>query len=379
MISESMHDAGVLIVLTFDDDEVMRDCSALATTLLGACQNRRLEQVVDAASVQLLREFASRFVGGALPLPCMLTLIGCEGEPLAVAAQVEKLSFAGGLAWLRVTAIPTPGFQYWVDDLVRSKALLESFAALSSEAMWCIEFSEPVDLSTEDDEIVRQVFENDCHWLKCNRSMARLYNLPSGLDLNKQPVAQYFARNAENEAFIRQIIGANFVIDDALSIDYRHDGAAFYVENNVRADIQDGYLLRLWGTMRDITDFRKANNRLMEAADDVSSILSAVPDAIVVINRSRQVVALNPAFENLSGWSAQQLLGSDIKSVLDLERPLAGEGCWYSINRQRWIAEVRARSGQSVMCDIQSAPIGDEAPERFVLALRPARMPEIPA
>ncbi|MER2553921.1 MAG: PAS domain-containing protein [Thauera sp.] len=373
MNTDAIPTAASLIVLIFDDNGDLVDLSPHAASVLGPLAGRRVELVADATSAQALRDLALSLAPGADPYPCMLVLLGRDGTSIPVAAQVDWVSAGPAPRQLRVIAIPAPGLQRWIEHLVQSEALLKSFAQLSSEAMWCIEFSEPVDLALCDDEIVRQVFENDCHWRLCNESMARIYNLPPGLDFNKQPVSQYFPRNPENEAFVRQIIESNFAVDGILSIDTRHDGASIYIENTVRTHIVDGALLRLWGTVRDITEYRKAHNRLIEAAQDVSSILCSVPDPIVVVNRGRHVVALNPAFETLSGWNSQQLLGHDIQPIMDLETPLPGGRRWYGIDRQRWIAEIKAASGQSITCDVHSAPIGDEAPERFVLTLRPTR------
>lgn len=372
MSTEGIHDPASLILLTFDGNGEIVGFNAAAEALLGCRERQSIDELADTTSTRLLRDLAADPDGGAPPpSPCMLTFLGRNGARLAAAAVVDRARLASGAPSLRITAIPTPGLQRWVRELVESEALLRNFAKLSSEAMWCIEFSEAVDLTLGDHEIIRQVFENECHWRLCNESMARIYDLPPGLDFNKQPVSHYFQRNPENEAFVRQIIESNFAVDDVLSIDTRHDGSSIYIENTVRSDIVDGRLLRLWGTVRDITQYRQTHNRLVEAARDVSSILCALPDAILVINRNRTVLAVNPAFESLLGWASHQLLGQDIQPIIDLEAPLPGGRRWYGISRQRWIAEVRMPAGASMRCDIQSAPIGEEAPERFVLSLRP--------
>src|SRR5439155_4366405 len=119
-----------------------------------------------------------------------------------------------------------------------------------------IEYTEPVDVTQPEAEIVRQVFENDCHWSMCNRAMAHLYNLPDDLDFNRQPVSTYFRRSPENEAFVRQLIAENFQVDAAPAIDVRHDGTLAHVENSVRAHIESGLMVRMWGTVRDMTRLR---------------------------------------------------------------------------------------------------------------------------
>ena len=259
----------------------------------------------------------------------------------------------------------------WLEDLMLSEEVLRGFVEASSEAMWCIEFSEPVDVSQGEREIVRQVFENDCHWLLCNEALVRLYGLPDGLDIERQPVANYFPRSPENEAFILQIIRSGFVVDNASSIDLRHDGSARYMENDVRCSIVGGSLVRMWGVLRDVSDFRRAQRRLEDEAETVSNILSALPDAVLVIDRNRRLVAVNPSFETLLGWNGGSFLGHDVQRIIDLERPLPSGRRWYGFNQQRWQTTVRTKFDTPLCCEAQIAPIGEEVPHHFVLSLRP--------
>lgn len=259
----------------------------------------------------------------------------------------------------------------WLEALMLSEEMLRGFIETSPEAMWCIEFSEPVDVGQGERETVRQVFENDCHWLLCNEALVRLYGLPGGLDIEREPVAHYFPRSPENEAFILQVIRSGYAVDNAPSVDFRHDGSARYMENDVRCRIIDGFLVRMWGALRDVTDFRRTQERLKNEAETVSGILSALPDAILVIDRGRRLVAVNPSFETLFGWSGEKFLGRDVQGIIDLERTLP-DGCrWCGLCRQRWQTTVRTKSDTPLPCEAQIAPIGEEAPHHFVLSLRP--------
>ncbi|MDR2678117.1 MAG: PAS domain-containing protein, partial [Zoogloeaceae bacterium] len=241
----------------------------------------------------------------------------------------------------------------------------------SSEAMWCIEFSEPVDISQRNSEIVRQVFENDCHWLFCNEALTRLYGLPEGLDIERQPVSLYFPRIPENEAFIIQIIKSGFAVDNAPSTDYRHDGSVRYMENNVRCSIADGFLFRIFGTLRDVTSIQQTHARLKNEVEKMRDIFAALPDAIMVIDRDRRLLAVNASFETLLGWNSEDFLGRDVQSIINLEQSLPDRQCWHGCCRQCWRTLVRTESGTHLACEAQIAPIGEEAPEHFVLSLRP--------
>ncbi|HEY0845666.1 MAG TPA: PAS domain-containing protein [Noviherbaspirillum sp.] len=363
-----------MLIITVSSDLVVESCCDNARAVLGERGNCKIGKLFDVESSIELTSLMKTMNVGAASVSRLLNLRTNDGKLEPVAGLVDKV-LCDGRPLLRITVLYDQRSDTWLPNLIRSEEMHRRFVQTSSEAMWCIEFSEPVDLTLGEHEIVRQVFENECHWLMCNEAMARLYSLPEGEDLNRQPVSLYFPRNPENEAFIRQIIASDFEVDNALSIDTRHDGKPFYVENDVHCTIRDGRLFRMWGAVRDVTGYRQAQNRLEREAQDVRSILNAIPDVILVINRERRLLAVNSSFERLFGWRQNHFLGRDLQAIMDLDGPLPGGRRWYGVDRQRWTAEIRASNGKAVVCDVQSSPVGDEAPDRFVLTLRRTHEP----
>ena len=370
---DHLYDGSPVFLLLLGDDNRVVDCNALAGARLGVAPGFPLGGLLDGDGEALLEDFRAARAPAAGPARRLLRLRRPDGSGLALMCRVDRVAGVDGRALIRLCALDDPQGEAALAELARSEETLRGLVQTSSEAMWCIEFSEPVDLTAGDQEIVRQVFENDRHWIMCNDAMARIYDLPEGLDFNQQPVSVYFRRNPENEAFVRQIIESNFCIDSGLSIDTRHDGTTIYIENTVRASIEGGRLLRLWGTVRDITGYRQAANRLQQQVRDAWSILSAIPDSVLVIDRNRKLLGVNPAFEAMLGWTASQCLGTDVQSIIDLERPLPGDRRWYGCERQRWVADVKTATGTPLLCDVQIAPIDEDAPDRFVLTLRPVQ------
>lgn len=251
--------------------------------------------------------------------------------------------------------------------------LLRRFVRDSAEAMWCMVFDEPVDLTANSAEVVRQVFENPCHWGICNEAMASMYNLPPGLDMTQMPVSAYFRRSTANEAFVSQLIEANFNVDALPTVELRHDGSIMYVETSVRSEIIEGRLHRMWGIQRDVTDERVSKSYLESQQRKISRVLNALPDAVLVIDRSQTVMAVNPAFESLLDWPADLILGRSAGELIDLDQPLPNGRRWYGCDVQRWHAKVKRRSGAGVVCDIHLAPLAADDPKYFVLSLREAR------
>lgn len=291
--------------------------------------------------------------------------------PVLLAAYPGGRRGAEGAVWL--VGLNDAARGQHIRELESRAEMLAGFIDASSEAMWCLEYTEPVDLTRSVPEIIRQVFENECHWRMCNAAMARLYNLPEGLDFNRQPVSTYFRRTPENESFVRQLIEARFNIDGAQSFDHGHDGRLFCVENTVRAHIEDGLMHRMWGTVRDITRFRSTVNALTERTREVTEILSALPDAVLVVDLSRRAIAVNPAFETTFGWSSEAVLGKDVSAFIDLEAHGPAHGRWFGPAPSRWRTSVRCASGEHCPCDVRIAPLPADSDRRFVMSLRPLR------
>ncbi|MDH6233877.1 PAS domain S-box-containing protein [Mesorhizobium soli] len=203
------------------------------------------------------------------------------------------------------------------DELIERVEILSQMIGAATEACWCIEFLEPVDVSLAEDEIVERIFANQSRWRACNAAMARLYDVPEDLDFNTQPVSQYFPATHVNKAMIRDLVRAGYRLDHAAAVDQRHDGSEMLVENDFRAAIRDGFLIRLWGTTRDIGPHRRREQQLSERASSMLDILSAAPDPIIVLSEEGLLLAANPAAENAWGRGADQMLGRPIQQFTE--------------------------------------------------------------
>lgn len=203
-----------------------------------------VESVYEAAAAGFIRA-ALRQPPGASGATAEVALRRKDGGRLRTLGRA--VASAGGLTLFKT---PLGALAARLERLEAENRLLRRIADAGHEAHWCIEFAEPIDLALPEDEIVFRVFSHPSYWRLCNQAMSRLYGLPHQVDLADQSVRLYWPRSAPNEAFVRQIIAAGYCIDGAVSVDQRHDGAQLVVENDVRADIEDGRLVRLWGNCR---------------------------------------------------------------------------------------------------------------------------------
>lgn len=296
------------------------------------------ERVYSAASAAVLRRLVRAGQGAVLPesLPVWVNMPGYSEVPMLASVVAD------GPRGLAVVKQPLSATALGIGpELLERAEILSEMIGAASDACWCIEFLEPVNLSLAEDEIVESIFTNQRRWRACNEAMARLYGVPEGDDFNREPVLRYFPDNEINRDMVRRLVRASFRLDRATAMDRRHDGSEMPVENDFRAAVRDGQLIRLWGTTRDIGPSREREQRLADRAERMLDILSAAPDPILVISEQGVVLAGNPAAESAWGRSADQILGRPIADFVEtrdapgkLRRAAlagAGAGCDLSI------------------------------------------------
>jgi hypothetical protein len=196
-----------------------------------------------------LRDLHARPLPEGFVTTLELTLVGQAGREIRTIARCRKTQYQGQPHFrLLKLAMGHVGQSY--DALRADNDLLSRIISDASEAHWCIEFLEPVDTNREREGVVDQIFENRSIWRIANPAMQWLYGLPDPGAFRSFDVRLYWPRTPENEAFVRQIIESDYRIDAALSSDRRHDGTWVILENDVRAEIRDGLLYRIWGNCR---------------------------------------------------------------------------------------------------------------------------------
>lgn len=202
-------------------------------------------------------------------------------------------------------------------------AFLRKVIDRATEAAWCIEFEETVDLSDDENGIVRQVFENKCYLRLCNKAMMRLYDYPENTDISKIPVSRNFPRSRANERYVRGLIRERFHVDSARSIDFTEGGRTIHGDNSVRSDIVDNRLLRFWGTMHDVTSYRQLQAQMSREQRSLQSILTTIPEAILVVGDDLCLKGANPAYETLVDQSIDYALGKKVETLFEFSADLS--------------------------------------------------------
>lgn len=95
----------------------------------------------------------------------------------------------------------------------------------------------------------------------------------------------------------------------------RKDGSIFYADINASAVTlgRTGYLV---GIFRDITERMKGEERIRESEARYRSIFESADDIIYLLNPDGTFRSLNPAFEKITGWTAEEWLNQPFAPIV---------------------------------------------------------------
>jgi two-component system sensor kinase FixL len=130
----------------------------------------------------------------------------------------------------------------------------------------------------------------------------------------------------------------------------RKDGSEFLAHVTI-TPLQDGtgQLRGFSKIVRDVTEQRAIERRLRASAAHLESILSTVPDAMVVIDVHGHILSFSRTAEKLFGFSEQEVLGSNVSMLMpspDRERHDAYIARYLTTGERRIIGRGRVVTGR---------------------------------
>jgi PAS domain S-box-containing protein len=137
-----------------------------------------------------------------------------------------------------------------------------AFIANSSEGIWRLELEPPMDTTLPLDEQVDYVYAH-ARFAECNDVMARMYGLSSPEELIGRSLEMMLpSGDARSRAYIRHVLESGYRLADVESQELDAQGRTVYFSNSMVGVVENARLLRVWGTQRDITARRAAEEEL---------------------------------------------------------------------------------------------------------------------
>src|SRR5690606_37927262 len=195
-------------------------------------------------------------------------------------------------------------------SLKRSEERYKAFIHHSAEGIYRLEMEHPVEINLEEEELTQKIYEF-AYIAECNEAMAKMYGFETVDEaLNKKLIELHSGGDvAENTNTFTNFIRSSFRISGAETIEMDKDGNKKYFNNNAVGIIENGKLLRIWGSQTDITERKKIleQNRILYQAVDQSSA------SIVITDTSGKIEYVNRKFSDITGYPKEDVTGKQAR------------------------------------------------------------------
>ncbi|MCO5297562.1 MAG: ATP-binding protein [Fimbriimonadaceae bacterium] len=225
------------------------------------------------------------------------------------------------------------------EALRKSEERYRAFVRQSSEAIWCFEFESPLSLSMTESQILAHCFARG-HMVECNDAMARLYGAESAASMLGIRLKELLSPGDNaNVEMLLAFFRSGHRLEDVETHELRPDGEERWFLNNMVGIVEDGLLLRIWGTQRDITERKRAESALGEANQDLEIAIEQAKELVEVAESANR--AKSEFLANMSHEIRTPMNGVLGMTGLLLETELTDE--------QKELGETIRTSAQSLM------------------------------
>ncbi len=195
------------------------------------------------------------------------------------------------------------------EALRKSEERCRAFLEHSAEGMWCFEQDEPLRIDQAPDEQIEHVFRH-AYLSECNDAFARMYGLKSARELIGARLGDLLVPTDPNNIdYLRTFFQSGFRITDAETHEVDAQGNIKYFLNNLFGIVENGVIVRIWGTQRDITPRKQMEEALRASQAMYHSLVENLSQSIFLKDRDGRFVAVNKSFCEAVGRSADAILG----------------------------------------------------------------------
>src|ERR687896_526523 len=139
-----------------------------------------------------------------------------------------------------------------------SEERYRSFVEQSTEGIWRFELEEPIPTDLPSDEQVERFYRHG-YLAECNDAMARMYGYTQAEEIVGARLGDLLPSSIpENVQYLKDFVRSGYRLADTESQEVDRHGDTKYFLNNLTGIVESGSLMRAWGTQRDITERKQA-------------------------------------------------------------------------------------------------------------------------
>ena len=160
-----------------------------------------------------------------------------------------------------------------------SEERYQNFIRQSTEGIWRFEVDNPIPIHLPIAEQIDLFFE-DGYLAECNQAMAQMYGFEKMEELIGRRLKLFFPRDQDTQDYFNYFIQSGYRAENVESKEIDKNGQTKYFLNNFVGMIEDGKVVRAWGTQRDVTDRKVAEDRLKESEAKFRTLTETLPELV---------------------------------------------------------------------------------------------------
>jgi len=269
------------------------------------------------------------------------------------------------------------------EALRESEERYRAFVANCSEAVWRFELDVPVSIDLPADAQVEHFYKYG-YLAECNNAMAQMYGLVSAEELIGVELAQLLPpSDPQNFAYLKAFVQSGYRLINAESRERDREGKTKCFLNNLTGIVEEGEIKRAWGSQRDITERKRAEEELSRSEERYRDMVENAHDIIYSHDLEGNYTSMNKAGERITGYTLEEALGLNLAQTVApeylekarqmLARKLAGE------NVTAYDLVIVAKDGRRVAVEVNTRiilengrPVGVQGIARDVTERRQA-------
>ncbi len=157
--------------------------------------------------------------------------------------------------------------------ILQSKERYETFISESTEGIWRLELKEPISTNLPKEKQLEELYKN-AYVAESNDAMAKIYNYKDADEMRGVGIGDVLSRNEQNDNSLLQFIDANYHLADTETTVIKNYKKIYFLCNFIGI-IRDGKIIRIWGTQRDITQQKLAQQNLIKTRNQLNFLLAA--------------------------------------------------------------------------------------------------------
>jgi PAS domain S-box-containing protein len=202
-----------------------------------------------------------------------------------------------------------------VTEITRDTEQYRFFIGQTAEGVWRAVVEPPLLVDAAEDDQVDHCIRH-ARLVEVNDAMLRMYGCDSAEQLAGTLLSATFdLADRRSRDFFRAFVRGGYRTVEQDSFEFDRHGAGHWFVNNLLGVAEDGRLIAIWGTQRDVSAHRASEELVRATRDRLEAVVEASPLPIVVIGMQGETLSWNRAAEAVFGWTTDEAVGRRLVCV----------------------------------------------------------------